>query len=83
MQKNFTINKIERGCHMSEFERQVRHALIDRNMSLTDLADVLGISVSYVYEIIHGTRKAEDQKIRIREYLNLTDNDGTAEQTGN
>ena len=60
---------------MSEFERQVRHALIDRDMSLTDLADVLGISVSYVYEIIHGTRKAEDQKARIRQYLNLTEND--------
>ena len=60
---------------MSEFERQVRHALIDRDMSLTDLAEELGISVSYVYEIIHGTRKAEDQKARIRQYLNLTEND--------
>lgn len=67
---------------MSEFEKQVRHALIDKNMSLTDLADELGISVSYVYEIIKGTRKAEDQKVRIREYLGLTDNDGT-EQTDN
>lgn len=67
---------------MSEFEKQVRHALIDKNMSLTDLADVLGISVSYVYEIIKGTRKAEDQKVRIREYLGLTEDDGT-EQTDN
>lgn len=60
---------------MSEFERQVRHALIDRNMSLTDLASELGISVSYVYEIIKGTRKAEDQKEKIRSFLDLTDSD--------
>lgn len=65
----------ERGEEMSEFERRVRHALIDRNMSLTDLASELGISVSYVYEIIHGTRKAEDQKARIKSFLNLTDCD--------
>ena len=58
---------------MSEFERAVRHALVDRDMSLTDLANELGISVSYIYEIIHGTRKADDQKKRIREFLGLTD----------
>ena len=56
---------------MSEFEKQVRHALIDRNMSMTDLASELGISVSYVFEIIKGTRKAEEQKARIRQFLNL------------
>lgn len=56
---------------MSEFEKQVRHALIDRNMSMTDLASELGISVSYVFEIIKGTRKAEEQKARIRKFLNL------------
>lgn len=60
---------------MSEFEKQVRHALIDRNMSLTDLAGELGISVSYVYEIIAGTRKAEAQKARIKSFLGLTDSD--------
>ena len=56
---------------MSEFEKQVRHALLDREMSLSDLAEVLGISVSYIYEIIKGTRKAEDQKQRIITLLGL------------
>ena len=60
---------------MSEFEKQVRHALIDHNMSMTDLASELGISVSYVYEIITGTRKAEGQKARIKSFLGLTDSD--------
>ncbi len=56
---------------MSEFEKQVRHALLDREMSLSDLAELLGISVSYIYEIIKGTRKAEDQKQRIIVLLGL------------
>jgi predicted transcriptional regulator len=56
---------------MSEFEKQVRHALLDREMSLSDLAELLGISVSYIYEIIKGTRKAEDQKQRIITLLGL------------
>lgn len=56
---------------MSEFEKQVRHALLDREMSLSDLADEMGISVSYIYEIIKGTRKAEDQKQRIKTILGL------------
>ena len=56
---------------MSEFEKQVRHALLDREMSLSDLAKLLGISVSYIYEIIKGTRKAEDQKQRIITLLGL------------
>ncbi len=56
---------------MTEFEKAVRHALIDRNMSLTDLAQNLGISVSYLFEIIKGTRKAEAQKEKIRSFLGI------------
>jgi predicted transcriptional regulator len=56
---------------MSEFEKQVRHALLDREMSLSDLAELLGISVSYIYEIIKGTRKAENQKQQIITLLGL------------
>ncbi len=32
---------------MSEFEKQVKKALIDRNMTMGDLAEALGISLSY------------------------------------
>ena len=64
---------------MSEFEKQVRHALIDKGMSITDLANELGISVSYVFEIIKGTRKAEVQKERIKSFLGLG-GDGNDEQ---
>ena len=56
---------------MSEFEKAVRKALIDRDMKLTDLADLLGISVSYLYDILNDNRKAEHQKKKIIEILEL------------
>ena len=56
---------------MSDFEKQVRIALIQQGKNLTNLASELGISVSYLYEIIKGTRKADEQKSKIRNLLGL------------
>ena len=56
---------------MSEFEKQVRIALIHQEKTLSGLAEELGISVSYLYEIIKGTRKSEEQKQKIRILLGL------------
>ena len=61
---------------MSEFEKQVRHALIDHNMSMKELAEQLEISIAYLYDILNGARKAEHQKDRIRELLSIEDKDG-------
>lgn len=65
---------------MSEFEKQVRHALIDHNMSMKELAEQLGITVSYLYDIITGARKAEHQKQRIRQLLSIEGGDECEEQ---
>ena len=56
---------------MNDFEKAVRKALIGREMKLTDLADALGISLTYVYDILNGSRKAEHQKKNIIEILEL------------
>lgn len=64
---------------MSEFEKQVRHALIDHNVSMKELAEQLGITVSYLYDIITGARKAEHQKQRIRQLLFIEGGDGCEE----
>ena len=56
---------------MSEFEKQVRIALIQHEKTMTGLAEELGISVSYLYEIIKGTRKAEEKKKQIETLLGL------------
>ena len=65
---------------MSEFEKQVRHALIDHNMGMTELAEKLEISVSYLYDILTGSRKAEHQKQRIRQLLSIEGGDGNDEE---
>ena len=56
---------------MNEFEKAVRKALIDKEMKLTDLANAIGISLTYLYDILAGNRKAEHQKKKIIEILNL------------
>lgn len=56
---------------MLDFEKQVRHALIDHEMTMTELAEKLEITVSYLYDIITGARKAEHQKERIRQFLSI------------
>ena len=56
---------------MNEFEKAVRKALIDKDMRLTDLADAIGISLTYLYDILAGNRKAEHQKKKIIEILEL------------
>jgi len=59
---------------MNEFEKAVRKALIDKDMKLTDLANHLGISLTYLYDILNGNRKAEHQKKKIIEILELQEN---------
>ena len=56
---------------MNEFEKAVRKELIDRDMKLTDLAELLGISLTYLYDILNENRKAEHQKKKIIEILKL------------
>ena len=56
---------------MNEFEKAVRKALIDKDMKLTDLANHLGISLTYLYDILNNNRKAEHQKKKIIEILEL------------
>lgn len=58
---------------MSEFEKQVKKALIDRNMTMGDLGEALGISLSYVSDLIKGKRNNEVQIERIKNFLNLSD----------
>lgn len=58
---------------MLEFEKQVKKALIDRDMTMTDLAKALGITISYVSDLIKNKRKNQTQIARIKDFLNLSD----------
>lgn len=57
--------------NMSEFEKAVKKALIDRDMTLQGLADALGITISYVSDLIKDKRKNELQIERIKQFLGL------------
>ena len=59
---------------MNEFEKAVRKKLIDKDMKLTDLANAIGISLTYLYDILANNRKAEHQKKKIIEILELQEN---------
>ncbi len=63
---------------MSEFEKAVKIALIERNMTMQDLADALGITISYVSDLIKEKRNNEKQIKRIKDFLNLSDEGGSA-----
>lgn len=58
---------------MSEFEKAVKIALIQRNMTMQDLADALGITISYVSDLIKEKRNNAVQVQRIKDFLNLSD----------
>lgn len=65
---------------MSEFEKAVKKALIDHDMTMQDLADAIGITISYVSDLIKGKRKNELQLAKITSFLGLSEAD-YAEQT--
>lgn len=57
---------------MSEFEKAVKIALIQRNMTMQDLADALGITISYVSDLIKEKRNNTVQIQRIKDFLELS-----------
>ncbi len=63
---------------MSEFEKAVKIALIQRSMTMQDLADALGITISYVSDLIHEKRNNVTQIQRIKDFLELSDESDTA-----
>lgn len=56
---------------MREFEKAVKIALIDKGMTMTDLADAIDLSVSYVSDLLKKKRTTEKQIKRICTYLEL------------
>ena len=63
---------------MSEFEKAVKIALIERNMTMQDLADALGITISYVSDLIKEKRNNAQQIAIIKDFLGLSDKDDSA-----
>lgn len=56
---------------LDEFEKRVRKALIDKDLSVKDLSQKIGISQAYLYDIFKGARPGDKQKEKIVQVLEL------------
>ncbi|MEK3796141.1 helix-turn-helix transcriptional regulator [Paenibacillus sp. FSL R7-0204] len=55
----------------TEFGAEARKVMLQKKIKMKDVAHELGVSVTYVSEILKGTRPGEKQKPRIAEMLGL------------
>lgn len=60
-----------RKIKLTPFGKEVEKALIDRDMSKSELAKILGITQPYLTDILKGTRDGKERKKQIAEYLGL------------
>lgn len=57
---------------LSPWCKEVKKAMIDRDMSIADLAVELNLSSAYVTRIINGTFIIPETKKRISKYLDIS-----------
>lgn len=55
----------------SEFGLKVRSWLLENQKTLTWLADEMGVSVSYVSDILKGSRKSERRIAEIKKLIGM------------
>lgn len=53
------------------FKKKVKIELVKRDMNMTDLANVLGVTVSYISELLNGTRSSDERIQQIKEFLKI------------
>ena len=58
---------------MSDYEKSVRIGLIKNDMTMAKLAVTLGISKTYLYDIINGSRNSVKNRARINAVLGIAD----------
>ncbi|NLY20706.1 MAG: helix-turn-helix transcriptional regulator [Tissierellia bacterium] len=54
-----------------EFEVEVKEAMLRKGITMTDIANELGVSVGYVSDIVKGNRKPEHYRKEISAILGL------------
>lgn len=56
---------------VTEFEVQARVAMLKKGLTFTAIAKELGVSATYVWDIVKGTRPGTGQKEKIAEMLGI------------
>lgn len=57
--------------HYTEFGAEARKIMFQKNIKMKDVAQEIGVSVTYISEIFKGTRKGEKQKPAIAKMLGM------------
>ncbi|WP_025848730.1 helix-turn-helix domain-containing protein [Paenibacillus ehimensis] len=57
--------------HYTEFGAEARKIMFQKNIKMKEIAQELGVSVTYVSEIFKGTRPGEKQKPLIAKLLGM------------
>lgn len=57
----------------SDFGLKARVAMLQKDITMTALAEHLGVSVSYISDIFRGARKGKTQRQKIIDFLGLED----------
>ena len=57
---------------MSEYEKKVRIAMTEKGIrTFSELAEQVGVSNTYISDIINGNRKATEAKQKIDDFLGI------------
>lgn len=56
---------------ITDFEMKARMAMLQKGITFTSLAKELGVSATYVWDIVKGTRPGTGQKEKIAEILEI------------
>lgn len=57
--------------HYTEFGAEARKIMFQKNIKMKDIAQELGVSVTYISEIFKGTREGKKQKPLITKMLDM------------
>lgn len=56
---------------MSDFTKEAKKAMIDLDLTYDQVADVMGISKSYLSDLINGNRKSKERLDELKKILQL------------
>ena len=63
------LESLPDACKMSEFERDMRYKLIEKDVKLSQLAKTMGISRAAIYYAINGTSGYDNIRKRMVAYI--------------
>ena len=67
--------KTRNNWKLSEFGKTVKKKLIEKEMTVSELAEKIGTSRSFLSQVLYGDKKGNECIKKIKEFLNINDVD--------